>query len=54
MRIYDNGVYRDETPEEIAARESYTPEAPTPTLEDRVTAVEESTEALKIIMGVEE
>ena len=28
MRIYDNGIYRDMTPEEIAESEKYTPSIP--------------------------
>lgn len=51
-RIYDNGIYRDMTPEEIAALEaqaSDTP-APTPTIEERVGKVEESVEAVRIIL----
>lgn len=51
-RIYDNGIYRDMTPEEIAAMEaqaSDTP-APTPTIEERVGKVEETTEAIKAIL----
>ena len=48
-----DGVYTLLTDEEIADMEISTT-APIPTLEERVTAVEESTEALKIIMGVEE
>lgn len=50
-----DGVYTPLTAEEIAAIEAAGQEQPAqPTLEERVTAVEESTEALKIIMGVEE
>ena len=54
MRKYVNGEYMDMTAEEVSAIESERQDqpAPTPTLEERVTAVEESTEALKIIMGV--
>ena len=49
-RICVNGIYRDMTPEEIAALEaqaSDTP-APTPTIEERVASVEETTDALLI------
>lgn len=52
-----NGVMQpltDEDIAELAEMGAENPEAPAPTLEDRVAAVEESTEALKIIMGVEE
>ena len=43
MRVYDNGIYRDATPAEIAALEQSiadTP-APKPTHEDRIAALEE-------------
>lgn len=52
MRIYDNGTYRDMTPEEIAAMEAQATEvpAPTPTIEERVTSVEETVEVVKTIL----
>ena len=46
MRIYDNGVYRDETPEEIAAREACEPDPAQPTQEDRLDAVEQAVQEL--------
>ncbi len=53
-RIYDNGIYRDMTPEEITAMEAQATEqptpAPTPTIEERVGKVEETTEAIKTIL----
>lgn len=54
-----NGVMQpltDEDISELEEMEAAGQEHPAlaPTLEERVTAVEESTEALKIIMGVEE
>ena len=56
MRIYDNGIYRDATPEEITAWEQSiadTP-APEPTPEERITALEEELAAAKILLGLEE
>ena len=42
MRIYDNGIYRDMTPEEIAAFEKEAANAPIPepTAEERLAALE--------------
>ena len=56
MRKYINGIYRDMTPEEIAAWEQSiadTP-APEPTTEDRIAALEEQLAAAKILLGLEE
>lgn len=56
MRVCINGVYRDATPEEIAAWEqsmSSTP-APEPTAEERIAALEEQLAAAKILLGLEE
>lgn len=56
MRKYINGIYRDMTPEEIAAWEqsiAYTP-APEPTPEERIAALEEQLAAAKILLGLEE
>ena len=55
-RVYDNGIYRDATPEEIAAWEQSiadTP-APEPTTEERIAALEEQLSAAKILLGLEE
>lgn len=50
-----NGVMQPLTDEDISELEEMEAAGQEhPTLEERVTAVEESTEALKIIMGVEE
>lgn len=49
MRKYDNGIYRDMTPEEIAAWEQSiadTP-APEPTTDERIAALENSISLLK-------
>ena len=56
MRVYDNGKYRDATPEEIAAWEKSMSEAPAPepTTEDRIAALEEQLAAAKILLGLEE
>lgn len=42
MRVYDNGIYRDATPEEIAAIEQERENAPIPepTAEERLAALE--------------
>lgn len=55
-RVYDSGIYRDATPEEIAAWEQSiadTP-APEPTTEERIAALEEQLAAAKILLGLEE
>lgn len=56
MRKYINGIYRDMTPEEIAAWEQSiadTP-APEPTPEERIALLEEQLAAAKILLGLEE
>lgn len=56
MKIYDNGVYRDMTPEEIAEWEqsiSDTP-VPEPTTEERIAELEEQLAAAKILLGLED
>ena len=42
MRIYDNGIYRDMTPEEVQAMEEAQEQAPphVPTPEERLDALE--------------
>ena len=56
MRVYDNGVYRDATPEEIAAWEQEVAQhpSPEPTMEERIAALEEELKATKILLGLEE
>ena len=56
MRIYENGIYRDMTPEEIAEFEKLAAEqpAPEPTPEERIAALEEQLAAAKILLGLEE
>ena len=56
MRKYDNGIYRDMTPEEIAALEQSMSEAPAPepTQEERIATLEEQLAAAKILLGLEE
>ena len=53
---YENGIYRDATPEEIAALEQEAAQHPTsePTPEERITALEEELSATKILLGLEE
>lgn len=56
MRILDNGIYRDMTPEEIAALEAQATDTPvpTPTIEERVASVEEDTAIIRAILMGEE
>ena len=56
MKIYDNGVYRDATPEEIAEWQQSIADTPTPepTPEERIAALEEELKAAKILLGLEE
>ena len=56
MRIYDNGVYRDATAEEIAAweQEAAQQPAPEPTPDERIAALEDELAATKILLGLEE
>lgn len=53
MRVYDNGIYRDATTEEIAAwKQSIadTP-APEPTPEERIAALEATTDDIVLMMA---
>lgn len=54
MRICENGIYRDMTPEEIAALESLKAEAPAPvpepTPEERIAALEKDNAELREAM----
>ena len=56
MRTFENGIYRDATPEEIAAweQEAAQQPAPEPTTEERIAALEEELAAAKILLGLEE
>ena len=56
MRVYDNGVYRDATPEEITALEQAAAQQPTPepTPEERIAVLEEELKAAKILLGLED
>ena len=56
MRTFENGIYRDATPEEIAAWEQEVAQQPTPepTTEERIAALEEELAAAKILLGLEE
>lgn len=49
MRIYENGIYRDMTPEEIAELEKLATEmpAPEPTPEERIAALEKDNAELR-------
>ncbi len=49
MKIYENGIYRDMTPEEIAEIEKLAAEAPTPepTPEERIAALEQDNAELR-------
>ena len=55
-RIYDNGITRDMTAEEIAELEAQQSEAPapTPTIEERMASVEEDTKVIRAILMGEE
>ena len=55
-RVYDSGIYRDATPEEIAAWEQSIADtqASEPTTEERIAALEEELKAAKILLGLEE
>ena len=52
MRIYENGIYRDMTAEEIAEREKLATEmpAPEPTPEERIAALEKDNAELREAM----
>lgn len=52
MRIYENGSYRDMTPEEIAEFEKLATEmpAPEPTPEERIAALEKNNAELREAM----
>ena len=52
MRIYENGIYRDMTPEEIAEMEKLATEmpAPEPTPEERIAALEKDNAELREAM----
>ena len=56
MKIYENGIYRDMTAEEIAELEKMQSEAPAPipTIEERVASVEEDTAIIRAILMGEE
>lgn len=56
LRVLENGVYRDATPEEIATweQEAAQQPSPEPTTEERIAALEEQLEATKILLGLEE
>lgn len=49
MRIYENGIYRDMTPEEVAEFEKLATEmpAPAPSPEERITALEKDNAELR-------
>jgi hypothetical protein len=57
MRIYEDGIYRDATAEELAEIERMKAEhpepEPVPTAEERIAALEEQLAAAKILLGVE-
>ncbi len=54
MRIYDNGVYRDATQEEIEAAEAVIPPDDKQTVEERIAELEEELAATRILLGVDE
>lgn len=52
MKIYENGIYRDMTAEEVAEFEKQSAEAPTPepTAEERIAALEKDNAELREAM----
>lgn len=52
MRLYENGIYRDMTPEEIAELEKLAAEQPAPELtpEERIAALEKDNAELREAM----
>lgn len=54
MRIFDNGIYRDATAEEIAAAESVEEPETQQTLEERIAELEQELAATRILLGVSE
>lgn len=54
MRKYDNGIYRDMTPEEVAAWQQSMSDAPAPepTPEERIAALEDELAATKALLGL--
>lgn len=55
MKVYDNGIYRDATVEEVAAmeQEAANQPEPEPTTWERIAAIEAELAAAKILLGVE-
>lgn len=53
MRTFENGIYRDATPEEIATWEQEASQQPTPepTPEERIAALEETTDDMILLMA---
>lgn len=53
MKICENGIVRDMTPEEIAALEAQATEqpAPTPTIEERVESLENTSDDIILMMA---
>lgn len=53
MKIWDNGIYREMTPEEIAALEQSIADAPAPepTAEERIAALEVTTDDIILMMA---
>jgi hypothetical protein len=55
MKINDNGITREMTPEEIAEMERMNADtpAPEPSADERIAALEEELKAAKILLGLE-
>ena len=53
MRIFENGVYRDATPEEEAAYAADTAGETAPSADERIAALEDELAAAKILLGVD-
>ncbi|MGO5049552.1 hypothetical protein [Dysosmobacter sp. Sow4_B12] len=56
MRICENGVYRDATPEEISELEQVATQQPTQeqTSEERIAALEKELRETKLLLGLED
>lgn len=56
IRVLEDGIYREATPEEIAEWEQAAALQPSPdaTAEDRIAALEDELAATKILLGLEE
>lgn len=54
MRIFENGTYRDATPEELAAAAEVEEPEEAQSLEQRIAELEQELAATRILLGVSE